>query len=519
MGRFKGSYLLLCCAWFHHAHSVAQSATYNTQVACILFEHCTTCHHDGGIAPFSLMTYNDAFAAAYGVMQTVNDRTMPPWPPNPDYNHLAHERLLTEEEIQLINDWVNAGAPEGGGMPPMTPDHTGVEQITNPDLVLMMPEYTISTTGDDVFRCFVIPNTLQEDVYMTGFEVIPGNRAAVHHVMLYKDQSNVPAQLDAAELGPGYTCFGATGSNNSEPLAGWSPGQPKKTFPDGMGVRIPAGSNIIMQVHYPSTANGQLDQTKVNIEYTTDVLRDIYIHSFIHQYDLNEGSLIIPPNEVVTFTGDFTLPNGYDITLLDVNAHMHLLGKEIRSWATLPNNETIPFIEINDWNFNWQGFYSFRQPIRVPGGTVFHGEATYDNTVNNPDNPFNPPQEVVAGDQSTDEMLLIYFSYLDYQPGDENIIIDTSTVHPIHPCSSVGITEQAYNQLQLYPNPATDRLTIASTRGLEMIEIIDLVGRVVLRVSEPQSSTISVSDLIRGVHMVKVQTLDGNNYHASFYKQ
>lgn len=497
----------------------SQSVTYNSDVACILFEHCTTCHHDGGIAPFSLMTYDDASAAAYGVMQAVNAGTMPPWPPNPDYNQMAHERLLTEEEIQLITNWVNTGAPEGGGSPPIAPDHTGVEQITNPDLVLMMPEYVINTTGDDVFRCFVIPNPLQEDVYMTEFEVIPGNREAVHHVMLYKDQSTIPEQLDAAELGPGYTCFGATGSNNSEPLAGWSPGQPKKTFPNGMGVKIPAGSNIIMQVHYPSTANGQSDQTKVNIEYTTDVLRDIYIHSFIHQYDLNEGSLIIPPNEVVTFTDDFTLPSEYDITLLDVNAHMHLLGKEIRSWATLPNNDTIPFIEINDWNFHWQGFYSFRQPIRIPGGTVFHGEATYDNTANNPDNPFNPPQEVVAGDQSTDEMLLIYFSYLDYQPGDEHIIVDTSTVHAQHNCSSVGITEQLLDPIKLYPNPTNNLLTIGGVRGLEMIEIIDLVGRTVISVSELQSWTINVSDLINGIYTVRARDQDGNNHYGTFCKQ
>ncbi|MBI1287010.1 MAG: T9SS type A sorting domain-containing protein [Flavobacteriales bacterium] len=499
--------ILLMSAFVGPIHGSAQSVTYNSDVACILFEHCTTCHHVGGIAPFSLMSYDDASAAAYGVMQSVNAGTMPPWPPNPDYNHLAHERMLTDEEIQTITEWVNAGTPEGNGLPPVQPVYSGDEEISSPDLVLTMPEYIVNTSGEDVFRCFVVPTSFPQDIYVTALEVVPGNRAAVHHVMIYYDETDLPQQFDEAEPGPGYTSFGSTNSEASVPVAGWGPGQGKRVFPDGMGVRIPAGASIVMQVHYPATSNGQTDQSKINMIYTTEPLREIQIHSFIDHFHLNEGTLTIPASEVRTFTGQYTLPLQQDITLLDVNIHMHLLGNNARTWAVLPNNETVPLMEIDHWNFHWQGFYDFRQPIRIPGGTVFHGEATYDNTSNNSDNPNNPPQTVSAGNDSDQEMMLILFSYVAYEPGDEQILVDTTTVHPEHNCMYVGVDDHLEEppEIHLYPNPVRDRVYIQLPNAAPFdVSILDVAGREVLRRTNCVGNQLDVSRLGAGSYLLRI---------------
>lgn len=493
------------------AFSHAQSVTYNSDISCILYEHCTTCHHDGGIAPFSLMDYDDASAAAFGMLGAVNSGTMPPWPPNSEYNSLAHERLLSDDEIAAINDWVNNGYPEGLGTQPQAPVYSGIEQMTDPDLVLTMPEYTIATNGNDVYRCFVIPTSIGQDVYITEIEVVPGNYEAVHHVILYQDETNTPQQLDDADPGPGYTSFGGTGSSDSKTVGGWVPGQGVKVYPSGMGVRIPNGANIVMQVHYPVTANGQVDQTKVNIKYTTGWAREIYIDPPINHFDLNEGQLTIPADEIRTFTGDYTIPNEYDIIVLDVSPHMHLIGKSLKSWAVTASDDTIPFIDIPDWDFHWQGFYDFRQPIVLPGGTTFYGEATYDNTSNNPNNPSNPPQTVSLGESTTEEMMLVFFSYTLYFPGDENIVVDTSTIHENHFCASqvVGLDEQEEEKdLSLYPNPANNVVQINLPRSTNaVLTLTDMYGRLVREI-DYRERFIDVSSLAEGVYMVSLK--DGN---------
>jgi hypothetical protein len=489
----------------------AQTPTYNEQVACILYEHCTTCHHDGGIAPFSLMDYDDASAAAFGVMGAVNAGTMPPWPPNPDYNSLAHERLLTQNEIDIITNWVNGGQPQGSGPAPQEPVYTNSEAIANPDLVATMPPYTINTQGNDVYRCFVIPTSLNQDVFITEIEIVPGNPEAVHHVLLYQDQTNVPAQLDIDDFGPGYTSFGGTGSNDSELIGGWVPGQLHRAYPPNFGVRIPAGSNIIMQVHYPASANGQTDQSKVNIKYSTSTVREVFITAPLNHGSLNEGPLSIPANQESTFTCDYSAPSQYDITILDVSPHMHLLGKSIKSWAVTPTNQTIPLIEVEDWDFHWQGFYEFRNPIKIPAGSTLHSTATYDNTTNNPENPNSPPQHVYAGESTTEEMMLVFFSFTQYFPGDENIAIDPVSVHEDHVCQGqeVGIDETIEDQLILFPNPATEQITLQlSTQNVTDIRLTDLLGKTV-RQFPLGAERLDVSDVKEGVYLLRVESNGG----------
>lgn len=497
--------LLLCSILASTVLVSAQNITYNEHISCILYEHCTTCHHDGGIAPFGLMDYAESSAAAYGVLQAVNAGSMPPWPPDQNYNELAHDRLLTADEIQMINDWVNNGTPEGAGTPPQAPVYLSEESITNPDLVLTMDQYTVNSIGNDVYRCFVIPTNLQNDVFITEIEIVPGNDEAVHHVLLFQDETNTPQQLDDNDPGPGYTSFGGTGSSASKLIGGWVPGQGHKVYPAGMGVRIPAGADVVMQVHYPATANGQSDQTKVNIKYTTGFVREVFIDAPLNHFTLNEGNLVIPPDQVSTFTCDYQVPGQYDITVLDVSPHMHLLGKSITAWAETPTNQTIPLIHIEDWDFHWQGFYDFMNPIRIPSGSTLHSTATFDNTSSNPDNPSNPPQLVTAGEATTEEMMLVFFSYTLYVPGDENIVIDQSGEHENHACENqlVNIQDNEIVNLSVSPVPANDVISINSKAVWKNISLYDAAGRWIMNA---RGNQIDISSLSNGIYLLKAES-------------
>jgi hypothetical protein len=396
------------------------------------------------------MDYSMGFAMRYAIQSNVNSGTMPPWPPDPSYQPHAHERLLTSSEITLINDWVNNGAPEGNPADtPPPPVYTGAELINPADWTAQIPDYTSqASTGDD-YRCFVISNPSSTDMFITGIEVVPGNSNIVHHVLIFKDPSTNPANQDAAEPGPGYTCFGATGSPNSVFIGGWAPGQDPVFFPTGMGVRLEANTNIVLQLHYPQGSAGQVDAaTKVNFELSSDLsLREVSNDALLNYFtSLTNGPLFIPANTVQTFYSEFTVPA--NLSIISIYPHMHLLGQSIRSYAVTPGGTTIPLIDIPVWDFDWQGQYDFRQPIFLPAGTVIHGEATYDNTAANPHNPNDPPQDVSAGEATTDEMMLIFFSYLPYLAGDENIVIDDGS-HPVEYCATlpVELTDfSGYNQ-------------------------------------------------------------------------
>lgn len=500
--------LFLLLASFSVNDALAQAATWNDNVACILYTRCTTCHHDGGIGPFSLMTYQDATAAAFGIQYAVNAGTMPPWPPDNTYRSFAHEQVLTSLEVEMINDWVNNGLPEGNGVPPMQPVYTSNEQIANPDLQLTMPSYTVNSTGNDVFRCFVIPTGLTQDAFISEMEVVPGNPSAVHHVLLYQDMSATPFLLDALDPLPGYAGFGGTGSLTSGLIGGWAPGQGVKAYPQSMGVRISAGANIVMQVHYPASANGQTDQTKINIKFTTGAVREVYFSTALNHFNLVEGSLQLPANQVAAFSSIYQVP-WVDATVLDVGAHMHLLGKSIRAWAFTPDGVTIPLINIPKWDFHWQGFYDFRQPIKIPEGSIITGTAVYDNTASNPNNPNNPPQDVSVGEATTDEMMALYFSYVYYEPGDENIVVDTSTVVSTHnncDFTTVGVEEeQALRHFSAYPNPTNGQLHVNLPLGEKAtIRLIDALGRVVMQ-QQFANQAIDVLGFANGLYQLQVE--------------
>lgn len=470
------------------AYGYAQ--TWAADVAPILFQNCTKCHNTQGIAPFPLMTYDDAYNNKDAVKEAVMLKNMPPWPPQAGYGEFAHNRSLTAQQIQTISAWVDAGAPSGNlAAAPPAPVYDNNYEIQSPDLVVRMPTYTVNTDYD-LYRCFVIPAGNTAEKFIKEIEVVPGNRAVVHHVLVFQDPSNTPANLDAQDPGPGYTNFGGTGSNASKMVGAWVPGSSKFQFPAGMGAKLEANTNIVLQVHYPGGTYAQTDSTQIRIKYATgSFTREVSIDPPINHYaSLTNGPLVIPANTTKTFHAQYTVPSQYNVTLLMAGPHMHLIGRSIKSYGVTPQNDTIPLVYIPHWDFHWQGFYSYKHLMKIPGGTVIHGEGYYDNTAGNPHQPSSPPQPVHAGEGTKDEMMLIYFGYTLYLPGDENISQEDPATAGIGEPEAGGIvkTMQWYD---LYPNPAGAQVTLAGflpEAASLQVSVTDMNGRTVL--SLPQQA-------------------------------
>ncbi|NOT35815.1 MAG: hypothetical protein HOP11_00385 [Saprospiraceae bacterium] len=418
----------------------SQNATWAADVASIVYNKCTSCHRTGGIAPFSIENYQEAVSSSSSIKRVVEKGTMPPWPPDQTYSRFAHERSLSADQKNKILNWINSNTPRGDiSVEPPLPNFPNNGDLSGtPDLSKMTPLFTINASSD-IYQCFVLKNTESIDKFISAMEVIPGNRSAVHHVLVYYDKTGQAQKLDDASPEPGYKSFGGIGVNSAELIGAWVPGSTPQVYPKGMGVKLPAGGDIVMQIHYPSSSDGQKDQTILKLFYSKESkVRQVFIVPILdHLGTLTNGPLVIPANTIKTFNSQFNT-NLLKATVLSVAPHMHLIGKSIEVYATNPNNTKTNLIRINNWDFHWQGYYSFPKPIILNPGTKVVANATYDNTSNNVNNPNSPPKIITLGEKTTDEMMLVYFSFLLYENGDENIIIDSSFINNVN---EAGITE------------------------------------------------------------------------------
>ena len=493
----------------------AQTPTFCDDIAAIFYQNCTNCHRPGNIAPFPLITYTDATSVGIYIQDAVNNHRMPPWPPNPNFNRLAHERLLSPQDIQKINDWVNGGMPEGNTANlPSLPNYPVGSQIGTPDDVFQLMNYTVAVATDD-YRCFVVPTGYPSDIMMKAVEFIPGNTAIVHHVLIYWDTTGVCQQLDNQDPNPGYEGFGGVGNNDAELIGAWVPGSSPFVLPTGMGINIPANADIIAQFHYAPGSNGLSDSSKINFFYqsTGGFTRPVFFDAPLNHVDpasLQEWPLVIPANTTQTLHEQFSVP--LDLSILGVAPHMHLIGKSINAFGVTPTNDTIPFIEIDNWDFHWQGLYQFRKVLKVPSGTMLYSVATYDNTTSNLNNPNNPPQMVTAGESTLDEMMLSFFEFTIYLQGDENIVIDNS---PLISLGTQDLLSNSENQnLFVYPNPTTNKLITeftVSENGNYSLEIIDALGRTVKQLFPTRKMETgnyrfqySIGELASGNYFVKL---------------
>ena len=301
------------------------------------------------------------------------------------------------------------------------------------------------------------------------------------------------------------------------------PGAAPQIYPNGMGVPAEANGDFIIQVHYAPGSQGQKDSTKLNLKFATaGFTRPVYISAPLdHLFSLTNGPLIIPANTTPTFYSSYTVPT-IDISVLAIGPHMHLIGNKIKSYGFDPAapNDTIRFIDIPRWDFKWQGLYFFPKVKKISSGTILKGEAKYDNTTNNPLNPNNPPQLVTLGEGTTEEMMLIYFAYTYYLPGDENIVQDPDIIS--------AITEDDFDRsfnYYTFPNPSFNNSNIfiqINKPANTSLYLYDLSGRTVhtfwnnkLMNNSSSTYTLDLSDISTGLYLVDL-VVDGKHQISKF---
>lgn len=392
----------------------SQVPTWSSDIARIIYANCTPCHHPGGLAPSSFMTYQHVLPYAGSISYAVSNRIMPPWPADPNYKRYAHDNVLTPNEISLIQQWVGNGAPSGDlRFAPAPPEYDNFSQLGTVDLSIRMPTFVVPHNGD-VYRNFSMNTGLTQTQYVTAIEVIPGNKSIVHHVLVYMDTSNNAIDPNSA---------GGTGSSASKLIYGYVPGSQPYFTPPGAGFKFPPNTRIIFQMHYAPGSMGQTDSTRINFKLTSTPLRQIAVMPILnHLTSLTNGPLTIPANTTKTFYEQQYINGNW--TLLYAWPHMHLIGRSIKTFATTLSNDTIRFVDIPSWNFHWQMNYVFANTIKIPHGSTMRAVAFYDNTANNPFNPNSPPQNVSAGEGTGDEMMMVFFAFMPYQNGDEYLIVD-----------------------------------------------------------------------------------------------
>jgi len=391
--------------------------TYNRHVAPLLFAQCVECHRPGEVAPFSLLTYDDAAKRAQFIADITQDRLMPPWKAEIDHGRFLGERRLTDEEIALLDDWAKAGAPQGdpADLPPV-PQFASGWRLGEPDLVVEAPApFTAPASGDDIFQHFIIPLDLAEDKTVVGFEFKPGNPAIVHHAILFLDNSGIGRKKDAESPEPGYRTFGSIGIPVAGIIGVWTPGMTPRFFPEGIGMPIQKGSDLVLQLHIHPSGKEESDQSSIALYFA-----DKPIERRMASTPFVVGTILIdipPDSSEHTVTSSVVLPT--DVTLISLLPHMHLIGKEMKITATLPSGEEQSLIWIKDWNFFWQDNYVYHDPVNLPAGTKIDVFSRYDNTDQNALNPSKPPQRVLFGNDSNDEMCFGIFQIVADQPSGE----------------------------------------------------------------------------------------------------
>jgi hypothetical protein len=386
-----------------------EPVTFNKQIVRILQDRCQSCHHPGDIAPFSLITYQDAYNRRNQIRSITTDRIMPPWHVNSECGGFQDDPSLTGEQLHAIRQWVDSEAPEGnpGDLPPPLKFASGWS-LGQPDMTFKMEEpMTPNFSKGDVYRCFVFPTNLGENRYVSAVEILPGSRAMVHHVLLFIDTTMESVRLDNADPGPGYTCFGGPGFTFLYALGGWAPGNKTKFLPDGIGLFLPKNSRIVMQVHYSARSGVvEADRTEIGLYFAQKPVQKTLLT--LPLINLNFKIPAGAKNHPVTASFKF-LP--YDVHLHAITPHMHLLGRTMSVTATTLDGKKVCLADVPDWDFHWQSTYFYQEPIALKAGTRFDLIAHYDNSATNPNNPNNPPKDVGWGENTSDEMCIAFLSF------------------------------------------------------------------------------------------------------------
>jgi mono/diheme cytochrome c family protein len=363
---------------------VQGEVTFTKHVSRILQQRCQECHRKGEIGPMSLLTYEHARGWADTIHEVVLEQRMPPWHADPRYGRFANERRLSQEETDTLLAWVEQGSPKGDDKD-LPPPRQFVEgwKIGKPDAVFSMTEeFKVPATGVLPYKRFTVDPGFKEDVWVQAAECRPGNRAVVHHILVYIQEQGKPI-------------YSADGTAST--LVGWAPGDMPALFPEGTAKKVSAGSKLVFEVHYTPNGTEQTDRSSIGVIYAKEPPERP-----VETNILANLGLLIPP-ETPNHKGELTYTFREDALLLSFMPHMHLRGISAKYVATYPNGRTETLLSVPDYDFNWQSVYRFAEPLPIPKGTRLKWIGHWDNSADNPRNP-DAKKEVGWGLQTWDEM-------------------------------------------------------------------------------------------------------------------
>jgi hypothetical protein len=414
----------VCLGLIGRAQVTKGAPTYYRDVLPILRGHCEVCHRTGGIAPMSFASHEEARQYAEAIRFASQNKSMPPWFAVAGIGRFSNDPSLNSEEIATLAAWVAAKAPAGDPRDAPAP-HDWAEgwSIPQPDLVVKMTQsVALPATGDVEYTYEIVPTHFAEDRWVQMAEVLPSARANVHHAVVYirPPDSNwlrhapVGEAFTAATLADAEDRRGAHWTD-SDILLVYAPGSSPDEWPATMAKFVPAGSDLVFQMHYTTNGKGVTDQSRVGLVFSKKAPPQRVL-----TLQLTNDHFVIPPGaDDYRVEARGTLPN--DATLLSFFPHMHLRGKRFEynvlkhraeeSLGTGPGGalgvEVETLLRVN-YHFHWQMSYRLAEPRLLKAGTELQAVAWYDNSANNPHNP-DPRAAVRWGEQTYDEMMIGFF--------------------------------------------------------------------------------------------------------------
>ncbi len=377
----------------------------------------------------SFVTYKETRPWARAIVAAVLEKKMPPWFADPAHGDFANNPSLSNDEMETIRGWVNAGAPEGSlgeNVTPRTWDSGW--NIGKPNKIFEAPKaYAVPPSGTIEYQYLILPTGFTQDTWVQKVEVLPSNPSVVHHAVVYVREPGakwlhgqprgIPFALPASPDGsPNAKAF-----TQSDILLVYAPGNSYDRWPRGMAKRVKAGSDLIIQFHYTANGKATTDRTRVGLVLAAEAPKQVVL-----TLQMGNGSFVIPagdPDYRVQVSG--TLPN--DALLISLFPHMHLRGKSFEYWLAGENGKVDTLLIINHYDFNWQLTYRLRQPKLLHAGTRLVCAGTFDNSANNPRNP-DPAAEVRFGEQSWQEMMIGFFDVAVDAHFDKNTFFASRTV-------------------------------------------------------------------------------------------
>lgn len=385
------------------AQDAAGTPTYAKEVSRLMQAKCADCHHPGGIGPFSLLTYRQTKGWSEMIKEVVTQRRMPPWHADPTVGKFRNDRRLTDQEIDTIVKWIDAGEPMGNEADLPAPITFNEEwRIPGPDAVFELPvEQTIGPSGVVPYREIEVPTNFTEDKWLQMIEVRPSNAKVVHHIIVFirAPQFTVGERQDFQRLGRGF-------------LVGFAPGVIPTVLQSGYAVKVPKGSTFIFQMHYTPTGKNEVDRSKLGVVFAKEPPQ----HEVVTATTIN-GDFMIPPGDPnYRVVAESVIPdNGI---LYSMTPHMHYRGKSFEYIAHYPDGTSETLLRVPNYDFNWQTTYILDKPARLPKGTRIETIAHFDNSANNKANP-DPTKPVRWGEQTWEEMMIGWMNMSWENPGTQ----------------------------------------------------------------------------------------------------